>query len=178
MGPFLEAAITEMLDGTDREGCQACRFSWSSSPEDCRVEVGTAAERFAALLAGASPGTASRGGWSPSGYVWHVADVARAWAERLHALRHDPTVRWAGFDPDELGRARRYDELPAVSAPWAVSLAVAGLEESLVHLDPDDRFDHPEWGGGTVADALRWIAHEVVHHQLDVQRGTTGPTDR
>ncbi|HUS42858.1 MAG TPA: hypothetical protein VMY16_09345 [Ilumatobacteraceae bacterium] len=25
------------------------------------------------------------------------------------------------------------------------------------------------WGEGTVADGLRWLAHEYVHHQLDVE---------
>jgi hypothetical protein len=43
--------------------------------------------------------------------------------------------------------------------------------EALGALDTDVGFDHPEWGHGTVADALRWVAHEVVHHDLDVRHG-------
>lgn len=176
MTPFLSTAIAEMLPDADPvDGCRECGFTWTIDAEAARTHLGAAAVRFAALLADAQDGAATRasrsGTWSPSAYVWHVGDVVRAWSERLHALGQDPTVRWVGFDPDELARARHYDALPPVTGPWALGQAVAALDHVLATVAPDTPFTHPEWGHGTVTDALRWLAHEVVHHDLDVQRG-------
>jgi hypothetical protein len=172
MTPFLEAAIREMLDDADpATGCAACGFSWTADAAPLLDHITGAGDRFAGLLGrGAAVRTPDARTWSPSGYVWHVGDVTRAWSERLHALAHDPGARWAGFDPDELGRARRYDDLPAVTAPWALERAADGLSRAMAPLDPDDPFDHPDWGHGTVADAVRWVAHEVTHHEVDVRR--------
>jgi hypothetical protein len=134
------------------------------------VEEGPA--RLARLLQGREPTIAPAPQvWSPSSYVWHVGDVVRAWAERLHSLARDPDASWAGFDPDEVARARRYDALPGVTGPWALARSVDALLLSLAPLTNDTPFVHPEWGDGTVADALRWLAHETVHHELDVRRG-------
>jgi hypothetical protein len=129
-----------------------------------------APERYRELL-GHGPDSRVGEGWSPSAYVWHVGDVTRAWAERLHTLAHSPGERWAGFDPDVLASARNYADLPAVTAPWALGVAVDALMGVLDGLAPETHFDHPEWGEGSVLDALRWVAHEAVHHQVDVARG-------
>jgi hypothetical protein len=173
MSPFLRAAIAEMLPnagGLDR--CAECDFDWTTSGEGCLDHVTGGADRFGALLRDRegthAPGMAQ---WSPSAYVWHVGDVTRAWAERLHGLGVDPEVRWAGFDPDELARARRYAALPQATAPWALARSAEALVRALEPLGFATGFLHPEWGEGAVADALRWVAHESVHHELDVRRG-------
>jgi hypothetical protein len=169
--PFLAAAIAEMLPSADPSGCRECGFDWSISGDDALVAIDQAPDRFASLLDGDQAATMSEaGGWSPAAYVWHAGDVTRAWSERLHTLRHDPSARWGGFDPDELAAARNYRELPAVTAPWALANAVHALVGVVDGADLGTGFEHPEWGHGTVADALRWVAHELVHHQLDVGR--------
>jgi hypothetical protein len=173
MTPFLTAAIAEMLTAPgDSSDCEACGFSWLTDAEQALRAVEHAPGRFAELLAG-KDGTVAPAPrvWSPSAYVWHVSDLVRAWAERLHSLASDPQAAWAGFDPDELARARHYDALPQVSGPWAVARSVDALRQSLGSVAIDTAFVHPEWGSGTVADALRWLAHEAVHHELDVRRG-------
>ncbi len=173
MTPFLAAAIAEMLPNAGAPPtCDECGFDWRTRGDECLRMVRDAPATFAHLLEGhdaTQPVEPSE--WSPSAYVWHVADVVRAWAERLHGLSADPSVSWAGFDPDELGRARRYMALPAVSAPWSVACSADDLQRAVESLAHDTGFTHPEWGHGTVEDALRWVAHEVVHHTLDVQRG-------
>lgn len=169
--PFLERAIAEMLPRADpARGCEECGFSWEIAAEEARGRIDDAPDRFARLLAGRD-GVRHETGWSPSAYVWHVGDVVRAWAERLHALAADPSARWAGFDPDELARVRGYDRLPQATGPWALARATEALELALAGLGAGTGFTHPEWGPGTVDDALRWLAHEVVHHELDVRRG-------
>jgi hypothetical protein len=177
VSPFLEAAIGEMLTAADPVGgCRECGFEWTTEHGEALAAITDAPERYAALLDG--PGhkrlTPADTAWSRSAYVWHVADIVRAWSERLHALSHEPTARWAGFDPDDLARARNYDELPAITAPWALGIAVDALVAALEDLPPDTTFDHPEWGHGTLTDALRWVAHEAVHHQVDVLRARAG----
>jgi hypothetical protein len=173
MTPFLAAAIAEMLPNAGAaDGCAECGFAWSIDGGGALRRIQDAAGRFDELLRGRDATRApSPNVWSPSAYVWHVGDVARAWSERLHTLGVDPGAAWAGFDPDELGRARRYDELPQATGPWALARAVDAVTQVLEDLDLDRAFLHPEWGHGTVADALRWVAHEAVHHELDVRRG-------
>jgi hypothetical protein len=175
--PFLAGAIAEMIPNAgDTDRCAECGFAWASAAAACRARVDGAAEAFERLLASAGSGTDLRpsepdhDGWSAAAYVWHLGDVLRAWAERLHTLSVDPSISWAGFDPDELAAARHYDALPVVTAPWALARSVDALAVALAPLTADDGFVHPEWGQGTVADALRWLAHEVVHHELDVRR--------
>jgi hypothetical protein len=173
MTPFLEAAIAEMLPNAGAgDACAECWFPWTAGGDEVLGHVQRASDRFAELLTGRdatrTPGPRV---WSPSAYVWHVADVVRAWSERLHSLGIDGESRWAGFDPDELSRARRYGELPQVTGPWAVACSTDALTRTLEHLELDDAFVHPEWGDGTVLDGLRWVAHEIVHHELDVREG-------
>lgn len=173
MTPFLDAAVAEMLPGAGRSSeCAECGFSWLTESRGALDAVERAPGRFEELLAG-TDGTVAPAPevWSPSAYVWHVSDLVRAWAERLHSLAVDPQAAWAGFDPDELAQARHYDALPQASGPWAVARSVDALRKSLGSLASDTAFTHPEWGSGTVADALRWLAHEAVHHDLDVRRG-------
>jgi hypothetical protein len=173
MTPFLEHAIGEMLTST-RAGdrCTECGFSWKTPAHECLSRIRAAPERFGALLEGRDAmGSPEGGGWSPSAYTWHVADLVRAWAERLHAFSIDPSLPWAGFDPDELAAARSYGELPQVTGPWALAGSTEAFMRVVSPVDVDAAFDHPEWGRGTIADALRWLAHEAVHHELDIRRG-------
>jgi hypothetical protein len=172
MTPFLTAAIDEMLPNAEPDGCRECGFSWEIDGRRALEVLRVAPERFEALLTAAAR-TSDRppGAWSPSGYVWHVGDVVRAWSERLHTLNVDPAIPWAGFDPDELAAARHYDELPSVTAPWALARAIEAVQLVLDRLALTTRFTHPEWGEGTVTDAVAWMAHEVAHHELDVRRG-------
>ena len=177
MTPFLASAIAAMLPGagsTDR--CADCGFAWTCDGDEALTHILDAAHRYAELLEGRD---ATRKPapevWSPSAYVWHLGDVTRAWSERLHSLSADPEARWAGFDPDELARARSYDALPQVTGPWALARATEAFALALEPLDLDTGFVHPEWGDGTVADAVRWIGHEVVHHGFDVRGGLGQP---
>jgi hypothetical protein len=172
MTPFLAAAITEMLPhaGGGQE-CAECGFDWTCEGSEALDHIRAAPGRFDGLLRERDVTRSTGPGiWSASAYVWHVADLTRAWAERLHSLGTDPRLPWAGFDPDELAAARHYASLPPPTGPWAAARAVGDLEAALVSVEPDTGFVHPEWGEGTVADALRWVGHEAVHHELDVRR--------
>ena len=116
------------------------------------------------------------GGWNATAYVWHLVDLARGWSERWVLVASVPGSLLAGWDPDVLAEARNYRALPTVSALWALTDATDRFVELSGQLDPDTPFLHGDWGLGTVADGTRWLAHEFVHHQLDVdERAASAP---
>ncbi len=97
--------------------CRDCGFEWDLSVAQAVVVVREIPDRYAHLLAGAGGGERHPDlGWSATGYVSHVADNLRSWAERLVGgyLAGDLTV--PGYDPDLLSEARRYNELSLAGA--------------------------------------------------------------
>jgi hypothetical protein len=173
MTPFLTAAIAEMLPNAgSAPACAECGFAWSTAGDEALDHVVAGADRFSDLFRGRdATRRPSPHVWSPSAYVWHVSDVTRAWSERLHTLHADPDAAWAGFDPDQLAAARHYLDLPQATAAWSLARSTDALAQAVEPLEMATGFVHPEWGEGTVTDALRWVAHEFVHHELDVRRG-------
>jgi len=65
--------------------------------------------------------------------------------------------------------ATHYLNLPTAPALWALDHATDTFVELSRRLDHATTFQHGDWGEGTVADGLRWLAHEYRHHQLDVR---------
>lgn len=176
MTPFLHNAIDTMLARADAEGgCRECGFTWTLGVDEAVAHIRSAPQRYRSHLADRD-GSARPAPdvWSPSAYVWHLADAFRVWAERLHAIAADGQARLAGFDPDELAAVRAYDAQPQSAGLWTLSRAVGDLDAALEEVDAATTFSHPEWGPGDVGDVLRWLAHEAVHHELDVSRGLAG----
>ena len=167
--PFLTGALAWIYDGNAPESCSTCGWSWSTSPEDALAAIGSAPGCYAELLAdrdGMVP--AADGGWNATAYLWHLTDLSRSWAERWIQLRAMPGSLLAGWDPDALAEARNYRELPTAAAEWALREAVSSFIAQSHAVGLDATFQHGDWGQGSVADAIRWLGHEFVHHQLDV----------
>lgn len=147
-------------------------FDFGVGVDEARRLIDGCPARIARILEGRnaarkpSPDT-----WSPAGYVWHLADAIRAWGERLIGIGRDPAFRIVPFDQDELARVRGYDRLSPIVGLWALGRAVEDLDRALDEVDVRTPLEHPEFGAGTVADVVRWIAHEAHHHELDVRRG-------
>ena len=166
---FLTGALAWISDGAAPDRCDVCGFDWACSSDVALAAIEEAPTRYAALLAGRD-GTApaADGGWNATAYLWHLADLSRSWSERWVQLRADPGSLLAGWDPDELAAARNYRNLPTVPAVWALDEGTATFVRLSRELDHATTFQHGDWGEGTVADGLRWLAHEFTHHQLDV----------
>lgn len=168
--PFLDGAMAWLGEGTVRDRCDVCAFDWTMSSAAAVDAIEAAPERYAALLAERDGMVApDDGGWNATAYVWHLTDLARSWSERWVQIEHNPGSLLAGWDPDVLAAARNYRNLPTVPALWALGEATAGFAHSSRELDHATPFEHGDWGAGTVADGLRWLAHEYTHHQLDVE---------
>lgn len=180
MGPprseFLTGAFAWLHDGQMVDVCPTCGWDWSIAPPAALEAIAGAPARYAALLDGRDGMvTGPDGGWNATAYLWHLTDLARSWAERWVQLRARPGSRLAGWDPDVLAEARNYRALPTVAAEWALAEAVSSFVAQCRVVDHDVPFEHADWGAGSVADGLRWLGHEFVHHQLDVDERAVGP---
>lgn len=167
---FLDVAIASIGGDPETDACAACGYAWRPEVEAAVAAVRSAPERFAdALDAGDPYRLRDPLTWSAAAYTWHVADVCRAWAERTVSLREEPDRPLAGFDQDELAAARNYSAMSVSAAAWALSTSAHQLVSEVAQAGTDQAFRHPDWGAGTLGDALRWVGHELVHHERDVR---------
>jgi hypothetical protein len=166
---FLTGALAWIGNGTIHDRCDVCAFEWTVQSEAAVEAIEAAPDRYASLLANRDGMVAADdGGWNATAYLWHLTDLARSWSERWVQLANDPGSLLAGWDPDELAAARNYPGLPTVPALWALHDVTTTFVDLSRHLDHATVFEHGDWGAGTIADGLRWLAHEYTHHQLDV----------
>jgi hypothetical protein len=172
--PFLRGALDWVYSGDVPDVCPQCGYDWSVPAQRALELIAEAPARYAGLLAGRDGmSAAADGGWNATAYVWHLTDLARSWSERWVQVRSSPGSRLVGWDPDALADARNYTNLPTVSALWALEESVAGFVLQSAQTDFATAFEHGDWGRGTVGDGIRWLAHEFVHHQLDVDARAT-----
>jgi hypothetical protein len=152
--------------------CRGCAFRWTMPVANAAAIVGGAPQRFVDLAAEAS-GSARRDdlGWSVSGYLCHVGDSIRIWAERIASVALGNTGPVALYDQDLLATARHYDDVDVRAALWSLSRAVEDWHASL-DLVGGGSFEmiHSEVGQMSLADVIRIRAHDVAHHAWDVER--------
>lgn len=154
--------------------CRECGFSWTVATSDAQAGVAGLAGRLAVLLADASGDERHPDlGWSVTGYVAHVGDNLRIWAERLAGIARGGTTAVGSYDENALARARGYDALSLPGALWTLErscqdwLAAIGLAAS------DSTMVHPERGVIGLDDVVRTTAHDALHHEWDIERSLT-----
>lgn len=106
--------------------CPDCGYNWSLTVSEAIALVSGLPAKFSDFLEG------RRGderhpelGWTSAGYVSHVTDNLRTWAERLAGARLGGAVHVPGYDPDLLAQARCYNEISSAAALWSLRGAVA-----------------------------------------------------
>ena len=167
--PFLTGALAWINDGKAPPACPICGWNWSVACADALEAIAGAPDRYAELLAGRDGmAQAADGGWNATAYLWHLTDLARSWAERWVQVRAMPGSLLVGWDPDVLAEARSYRALPTAAAELAIRDAVSSFVAQCDRVDLGATFEHGDWGQGSVAAGIRWLGHEFVHHQLDV----------
>jgi hypothetical protein len=109
--------------------------------------------------------------WSVVGYVFHVADNLRIFAERLEGVRAGGPTALVGYDENELAAARHYEELALPAGLWSlhqsVPLWAAACRTALA---AQQGFRHSDYGELTASEIVRAPAHDALHHEWDVQR--------
>ena len=63
-------------------------------------------------------------GWNVSGYIAHMTDNSRIWAERLIAVAWGADGHIVPYDPDLLAESRHYDDVALEGATWSFRIAV------------------------------------------------------
>lgn len=166
---FLSGALLELYGGHEPDECDECRYAFDTSPEESRAIIAAMPTAAESVLEGSDGMTKPEdGSWNATGYVAHLADLARGWAERWAQLRVAPGSLLVGWDPDELANARDYCSLPLPLTMWSLRRDVDGLATVAVGLTDKTTFHHADWGEGNVADAYRWLGHEFHHHLQDI----------
>jgi hypothetical protein len=152
--------------------CRECGFSWSITVDEAAEIIAATPDRFAEALRGHDPSSRHPGlGWSARGYVCHVTDNLRIWAERMAgaALGGDTTV--AGYDNDLLATARVYESVAIEGALWSLRHAAEEWAEAFEMARKQDVvFQHRDRGQQTIIDVSRTNAHDAFHHEWDVRR--------
>jgi hypothetical protein len=152
--------------------CLGCGFDWSISQADADALITLTPARFEALIGDADGSQRDPAlGWTAGGYVCHVADSLRVWAERLANVALGDPGPVAEYNQDKLAVARSYDKVGVRGALWSLERAV-GDWQAAVELAASHGavMTHAELGLMTVLDVTRIRAHDVNHHAGDIQR--------
>lgn len=154
------------------EPCRECGYSWSITPADAISLIEGAPARLREALAEARGDERHPDlGWPVVGYVAHVADNLRIWVERIVGITYGTTTTVAGYDENELARARRYEQISLPGALWTLERSVRDWLDAVEGAPPDLVMNHPDRGILKLrGDVLRTNAHDVAHHEWDIQR--------
>jgi DinB superfamily len=152
--------------------CRVCGFDWSLTEADAQALIVSTPARFTELIAGRD-GRAQHPDleWSAAGYVCHVADSLRVWAERLANVALGDPGPVAEYNQDALAQARSYANVGVRGALWSLQRAVGDWQAAgLLATENDTVMTHPELGAMTLLDVTLIRAHDVHHHAQDIQR--------
>jgi len=152
--------------------CRECGFKWEtglaamtslmrSLPEsiDELVVCATGAERLPEL------------GWSVSGYLAHMTDNTRIWAERLISVARGADAHVVPYDDNLLAEARRYNDVALQGATWSLRIAVASWLSAVEEADAAEVVVlHSERGAMGVFEVVASNAHDSYHHRWDLTR--------
>jgi len=109
--------------------------------------------------------------WSAKGYVLHVADNLRIWAERIEARIGGGPEAVATYDDNLLAAARNYEQLSLEIAWVALDQSVTlWLEAARGGMTARPTFLHPERGRLSIDDVVATNCHDARHHLWDVRR--------
>ena len=110
-------------------------------------------------------------GWNVCGYIAHMTDNTRIWAERLVAVARGADPYVVPYDPDLLAEARHYNEVALQGATWSLRIAVANWLGAVEEADPVGVVMlHSERGAMELSDVVTSNAHDAFHHRWDLTR--------
>jgi hypothetical protein len=152
--------------------CRECGFSWRLSPAEAVQSIHQAPGKYAERLAGASGQEQHPDlGWTAAGYVSHVTDNLRTWAERLAGAYLGGPPGVPGYDPDLLSRARCYNDISLAGALWSLRWAAAAwVQAAGTALERGVVLRHATRGAQRAGDVARNNAHDAHHHLWDIER--------
>jgi hypothetical protein len=163
--------VSDWGRSTYGDPCRECGFAWTATREQSVAAVKATAAALRTTLVGADGSERHPDlSWSVVGYVCHVADNLRIWAERLAGLASGDSRPVGRYDQDLLAQARRYDDVALGGALWSLDRAVEDWESAiLLAQHAGVTLVHPDRGEQTLLDVVRSNAHDACHHGWDVR---------
>ena len=152
--------------------CRECGFAWTTPVPDAGSLIANLPFTFGGLLEGRS-GTEQHHdlSWSVTGYVLHVADNLRIWAERLMGVLGGAPLLVSCYDENKLADARNYKDVPLQAAMWSLARSVEDWLR-VVEASPGSGvvMVHPRRGELALSDVVLSNTHDALHHQWDIER--------
>jgi hypothetical protein len=154
------------------EPCRECGFTWTMEVASMTALMRGLPDSIETLVMGA---TGSEGlpdlGWNVSGYIAHMTDNTRIWAERLIAVARGSDPRVVPYDPDLLAESRHYNKVGLQGATWSFCFSVeswlGAVEEAE---DAKIVIEHSERGAMQLFDVVASNVHDAYHHRWDLTR--------
>jgi hypothetical protein len=151
--------------------CTECGFDWDVATPDLLASVGGLPGRLQVRLAGASGEERHPAlGWSVTGYVAHVGDNLRIWAERLAQVTRGGSRVVADYDENALARARVYDALGLAGVLWTLERSTRDWIAAVELAPTELTLDHTERGVIGLDDVVKTSGHDALHHEWDIER--------
>jgi hypothetical protein len=152
--------------------CRECGFTWATGQAGSVSLLRGMPDAIEELVSGVT-GTERLPdlGWNVSGYIAHMTDNTRIWAERLVAVARGADAHVVPYDPDLLAEARHYNEVALQGAIWSFRIAVANWLAALEEAEPAGVVMlHSERGAMGLADVVASNAHDAFHHRWEMAR--------
>jgi hypothetical protein len=152
--------------------CRECDFSWAAGQAASILLMCSLPDSIDELVADAT-GTERLPdlGWNVSGYVAHMTDNTRIWAERLVAVARGADPHVVPYDPDLLAESRHYNDVAIQGAIWSFRIAVETWRSAVDEAVPAGIVMlHSVRGAMELSDVVASNAHDAVHHRWDLKR--------
>src|SRR3954463_1691925 len=152
--------------------CPQCGYDWTL-PDDAALDiVANVGSRYGRAFGGREgPRYGMGGGWSPREYLWHVIDGLRHATENLCMLAVDPDAGFSPWRQHDIMAARSSSPLSMRVGLWTLAIASGEWARAAQEAPPDVSAWHADYGWVYRAWLLRWSAHEVIHHEMDIRWG-------
>jgi hypothetical protein len=166
--------VSEWGRATFGDPCAECGFDWDVATSELRTLVSGLPARLEVRLSGTSGEERHPSlGWSVTGYVAHVGDNLRIWAERLTQVTRGGVRVVADYDENALARARGYDALGLAGVLWTLERSARDWVAAVELAPADLTLDHTERGVIGLDDVVKTSGHDALHHEWDIDRSLT-----
>jgi hypothetical protein len=110
-------------------------------------------------------------GWNVSGYIAHMTDNTRIWAERVIAVARGADAHVVPYDPDLLAEARHYNDVAPQGTKWSLRIAVENWISAVEEAESAEVVMlHSERGAMGISEVVASNAHDSHHHRWDLRR--------
>jgi hypothetical protein len=154
------------------EPCRECGFTWITELAAMTSLMRDLPDSIDGLVMGATGSERLPNlGWNVSGYVAHMTDNTRIWAERLIAVSRGGNPRVVPYEPDLLAEARHYNEVGLQGGTWSFRISVESWLPAVEEAEGASIvIEHSVRGDMQLFDVVASNAHDAYHHRWDLAR--------